>query len=227
MALFQHTICDWDSWEAVYQDADAWKSLVMYILAREGLPTGELELLPPGTNAVFGVGDMVVKIFAPDESRSAWEGYGEAKYQAEVFGLRRAESAGIRAPRVYVTGVVEDAYRFRYLVMERVWGERFEEATKQFDDTQKRAVGRQLRAMADALNSSCEDWGSMDVVARARDSRQWDEFPPSFQAERLAYLEMLPSRERVYVHGDMHAENLLVAADGEIILLDFADSVIQ
>ena len=224
--LFQHTIDGWDSWGQVHHDLDAWQPLVAHILVREGFPAAEVALLPPGTNAVLSAGDVVVKIFAPEESRKENPTYSESKYRAELFGLRHAAGVGVRAPRLLAAGEVADAYRFRYLVMERIAGEPFKEAEKRWNDAQKLQIGRQLRAMANALNIPCADFGAPDVAVQARTSRQWADFPDSFQRERLAYLDTLPAKEQVYVHGDMHPGNLMVAAGGQPVLLDFADSVI-
>ena len=66
--LFWETLQNWADWGRVFADWAAFAPLVREIFRRNGLPMGEVRALPPGTNAVFRVGDLVVKIYAPAET---------------------------------------------------------------------------------------------------------------------------------------------------------------
>ena len=58
MSLFVNDVNDWDSWGKLFQDVDVWEPLIQYIFQKETLPYSKIELLTPGTNAVFKVGDF-------------------------------------------------------------------------------------------------------------------------------------------------------------------------
>jgi len=59
--LFKATVDGWASWAKVFQSIEAFEPLIKAILCQHGLPSAEIERCTPGTNAVFRVGDLVVK----------------------------------------------------------------------------------------------------------------------------------------------------------------------
>ncbi|HHY81471.1 MAG TPA: hypothetical protein GX505_02200 [Clostridiales bacterium] len=121
MSLFTYDIYDWSSWSRVYQSIDAWQPLIKHIFQKERLPFMPAEHLTPGTNAVFKVGNYVIKIFAPAES-----GINCAiDIQTETFAMKRAEALGIPAPKCIACGFIEDKYCFSYLIMEYIRGREF------------------------------------------------------------------------------------------------------
>jgi hypothetical protein len=86
MNLSTAQINNWQEWGEIFQSIPAFTPLVEYILRKENLPSVKIENLTPGTNAVFKVGDYVVKIFAPAES-----GIDQTlDLQTELFSTRRA-----------------------------------------------------------------------------------------------------------------------------------------
>lgn len=68
MDIFTAGIDGWSSWGKIFQSIEAFEPLVKYIFNRHNLTFTEIEHCTPGTNAVFKVGNYVVKIFAPKES---------------------------------------------------------------------------------------------------------------------------------------------------------------
>ena len=65
---FTETIQNWQDWAAVFQSISAFEPLIRAILQKEKLPLGKVTQLTPGTNAVFRVEQLVIKIYAPKES---------------------------------------------------------------------------------------------------------------------------------------------------------------
>ena len=63
--LFQKEIPDWDTWGKLFQSIADFIPLIEAIQRKEHLPEGTIENLTPGTNAVFGCGKLVYKIYAP------------------------------------------------------------------------------------------------------------------------------------------------------------------
>ena len=68
MNMFAANIDGWSSWRMIFQSIKDFEPLIKYIFNRHNLPFTEIEHCTPGTNAVFKVGGLVAKIFAPKES---------------------------------------------------------------------------------------------------------------------------------------------------------------
>ena len=211
--LFNETVNGLSDWSRVFQNRALFESLAREIFARCGLPFPGLENCLPGSNAVFGAGPYILKIFAPEQSQIG----GPAEFAAETFGLRRAEQLGVPAPRVLASGTLHDRYAFRWLLLERVAG-CAPHAGLQVD---WEGLGRQLRAHVERLDTPCAPFEDRPLRQPGAESR-WALFPETFRREREAFLARWQP-EHVFVHGDLNADNLLVTPMGELYLIDFAD----
>jgi thiamine kinase-like enzyme len=222
MNLFTEKIDNWHDWERVFQSIPAFVSLTEYILSKENLPSAKIENLTPGTNAVFKIGAYAVKIFAPAES-----GIDQTlDLQTELFATQRANELGISAPRLIAHGFVEDRYHFAYMITEYVNGIEFTQAVKTMTDDEKIAFARKLRAVTDIMNTPCEPFNGIDVINDKGRYRRWEKYPESFQAERLAYIKTRDFGERVFVHGDLCGDNILLKPEVGLCIIDFADAVL-
>ena len=65
---FLEEINDWNSWGKVFQSIAAFENLIKKIFKKENLSCKEISRLTAGSNAVFKVGNFVIKIFAPIEA---------------------------------------------------------------------------------------------------------------------------------------------------------------
>jgi len=228
MHLFNETIAGWDDWGKVYQSIPAFRRLAAYILTKENLPPAELELLAPGTNAVFRAGESVIKIFAPPESGNDQTG----SMRTELLAMRHANARGICAPEVLAHGFLDDKYRFAYLVMEFVEGTMMlDSAVANMRDEAKMDFGRALRAVTDKINGASIGAGGREELTRFEvlDDKDpwglWKKLPQRFQEERRAYLKAHDFGNFVLVHGDLNGDNILVTPQGQLMVLDFADAV--
>jgi len=222
MHLFTEPITGWSSWGKVYQSIPAFTPLAEYILRKENLPVVPLGQLSPGTNAVFRAGEVVLKIFAPPES-----GFNEPdELQTEIFSVRRANRLGVNAPKLIAEGVVEDKYQFAYMIMEFIEGVEFCEAVKGMTDGEKRAFGQKLRAVTDRMNTPCEPFNGIDAIHDRSRWKRWGKFPERFQQERAAWIGTHDFGEFVFCHGDLCGDNILIAPDGGIYIIDFADALL-
>jgi len=218
--LFTHPINSWQDWSDVYQSIPAFAPLVAHILAIEDLPAVPLEHLTPGTNAVFRAGEYVLKIFAPPES-----GFNEPdELQTELFAMKRAGQLGVNAPKLIAEGVVRDSYKFAYMIMEFIEGVEFTEAVKAMGD-EKLAYGQKLRAVTDKMNTPCEPFNAIDPI-HAKGRGRWEKYPVRFQEERAAWIDSHDFGEFVFCHGDLCGDNILIAPNGELTVIDFADAVL-
>ena len=264
MTLFKTKIGNWDDWGEIFQSISAFRLLVEEILNRENLPLVTIENLTPGTNAVFRVGDYVVKIFAPAES-----GMDQSMdLQTELFAIRQAEKIGVSTPKMVAHGFVEDKYRFAYIITEYIVGTLFETAfcrnslnlqrsanvqegptrvhrewnsvqgtsasvqgysvddAKGMSEAEKFAFGCKLREITDKMNIPCKPFNGIDVIKDKKRYFRWNQYTERFKAERLDYIHSHVYEEKVFVHGDLCGDNILLTPKGEIFIIDFADAVL-
>jgi len=219
--LFVQTISDWNSWADIFQSIAAFTPLARFIYEREGIPFSPMEHLTEGTNAVFKVGQTVLKIFAPEES-----GVNDnMDHDTELFGIRRANGLGIGSPKLLAHGCVQDSYAFQYLILQYIEAPSLEAVSGGLTAGEKEAFARNLRKTTDTMNTACEEMQSVDVLERALANPRWKRFPVSFQTERLAYLQTCQWPNAVYVHGDLNPGNVLVEAGLNPCIIDFADAL--
>ena len=221
MSLFIHPINSWQDWSDVYQSIPAFAPLAAHILEIEDLPAAPLEHLTPGTNAVFRAGEYVLKIFAPPES-----GFNEPdELQTEIFAMKRAGQLGVNAPKLIAEGVVHDSYKFAYMIMEFIKGVEFTEAVKTMTDGEKFAFGQKLRAVTDKMNTPCAAFNAIDPI-HDKSRGRWEKHPVRFQEKRAAWIDSHDFGEFVFCHGDLCGDNILIAPNGELTVIDFADAVL-
>jgi thiamine kinase-like enzyme len=223
MSLFTEKIDNWLDWEKVFQSIPAFAPLAEYILNKENLPLAKIENLTPGTNAVFKIGAYVIKVFAPSES-----GLDQTiDLQTELFATERANKLGVSAPKMAAHGLAEDKYRFAYIITEHVEGAEFTDAVKTMTNTDKIEIGRKLRAITDRMNTPCEPFNGIDVINDKGRYRRWDNrYSEHFKAERTKYIQSQDYSDKVFVHGDLCGDNILLTPQGELYIIDFADAVL-
>jgi serine/threonine-protein kinase RIO1 len=76
------------------------------------------------------------------------------------------------------------------------------------------------------MNISCEPFNSIDVIYDKDRYRRWDKYPMHFRDERLAYIKSHKYGKKVFVHGDLCGDNILLTRRGELYIIDFADAVL-
>ena len=225
MHLFTEQINNWDDWGKVFQSIPAFTPLVTHIFQKEKLPMAKIEQLQPGSNAVFKVGNYVIKIFAP---QGMGEDYG-TNVDVELFGMKWANAQGVPAPKLIADGAVADKYDFRYMIMEHIHGKMLGEVEDSLSYEDKFRIGMQMRNITDKLNTQCENFTPIDVMQYAVDNKRWQKegFPASFQEELLAYLANMHINEnkKVYCHGDLNCDNILLDENLNVYIIDFADAM--
>jgi len=192
-----------------------------HIVNKENLTITEIENLTPGTNAVFKAGEYVVKIFAPAESKME-----QRLPQTEIFATQRANMLNVPAPKIIASGVIEDKYRFAYLITEYIEGVEITEAIMTMTDTEKLLLGRQLRDITDKMSTPCEPFYDIDVIKYESRCDCWCAYPEQFRKERLSYIKSHKYDKNVFVHADLCGDNILLTPHGELYIINFADAVL-
>jgi len=212
---------------------EVWGRAVATICARHSIPYESLRRSPQGENIIFFLDETyVVKIFAPFRDN----------YSRETAALEFAQGKlSIRTPELICTGEIEG---WSYLVMTRIRGQASREVWASIPLRDRLEIAthlgvamRELHAHAAPTQTALDrDWCGF-IETQARDSverqracganTQWLDSLPSYIAARLP---LLPANYRpVFLHGDIHAGNLLLAEEGGRWriegLIDFGDSL--
>lgn len=219
--LFNQNIHNLEDWGRIFQNKAVFEPLVKDIFQKNGMEFSGIDNCTPGSNAVFRAGKYIVKIFAPEESEIG----GESDYITEKFGIARANQLHIAAPMLFASGVIEDKYTFRYLILEYIEGESLADISKELSEAERFRVGQALRDIVTRMDTGCEAFNSHALFGKAAEER-WKAFPTAFQRERKAYLQTHSIEKGVYVHGDLNPDNIIVNANREIYIIDFADALI-
>ena len=217
--LFKEELCCWQDWAHVFQSIEAFEPLIKKIFERHRLTFTLIESCLPGTNAVFKVGKYIIKIVPPiNTGKDLSEDYFH-----EVSLLHHFYEEGIKCPQVIASGKVEDRYVFYYLIMEVVEGKTFSSAVHHMNKDEKISFARRLRKITDMMYQS-----SVDIeLKKAPFTGDWHEFPLSFQKEREDYVQTFyQGKSFGYVHGDLNGDNIILNQNHEIVIIDFADSVL-
>jgi len=222
MFLFNSEISNWGDWGEIFQSVPSFLPIIEKIFKNEKLPFSNPENLNPGTNAVFKVGRYVVKIFAPAES-----GIDQSlDLKTELFAVKRMKKSGIPAPALIAKGIIKDKYNFTYMITKYIKGMIFTEAVKNMTEKKKKSFGRKLRALTDKINTDCRPFNNIDVINDKDSCGRWNKYCEEFKSQRAAYIKSHDFGRKVFVHGDLCSDNILVTPAGKIYLVDFADAVL-
>lgn len=214
-------------------NCDAWRQAAALICARHGITHTSLKRSAQGENIIFLVDESyVVKIFAPFRENNL----------RETAALKFAQGKfSIRTPELVHTGEIEG---WSYLVMTQIAGHASRDVWAAADRRDRlEIISRlgvalsELHAHAAPLQTALDrDWRGFvkrqasSSVERQRScgaSAAWLESLPAYIAERLPLLET--NDRPVFLHGDIHAGNLLLAEEGGRWrisgLIDFGDSL--
>ncbi len=146
--LFFETIGNWGDWGRVFQSIPAFTPLVREIFRREGLPFAPLQNLTPGTNGVFRCGDLVVKVFFPQQSGLDPE--PDFRNEAAVCG--HLTKLGVPVPKLLAQGLVRDKYDFYYLITQYIPGQEAGDWLPAASPGEKEAFARQLKELLALVN---------------------------------------------------------------------------
>lgn len=223
MNLFNAEINSWESWSKIFNSIKEFEPLIQHIFKIENLSDiKQISLLKPGTNAVFKIDDKVIKIFVPEEAGY----YPDVEFSIEAYGLQFADKQGIPVPKLITSGVINDKYKFRYMIMDYIKGKVFDDIECEFTDEDKFKIGKHFAEIKIKLNIPCDKFCDINIIERSLTNERWNKFPQSFNDERIRFLEGYKLQENVFVHGDINPDNVIFGDDGVMYLIDFADTCI-
>jgi len=218
--FFNNDIIDMNSWSAIFQSLSVFDPLIMKIFKDNNLEYQEPKNCEPGSNAVFKVGKYIIKIFAPDEAQL---GSSIQSYEIEKNGMNMFKMMGLPTPKIYAYGIFNDKYPFPYIIMEFINGITLKDCNESLTNNEKENIGKELRRVTSLINK-CSHLKMFDIKNNQIIDKRWENFPESFQKERLEYLKHSNKSPKVFIHGDLTNDHIIVKDNGEIQIIDFADS---
>ena len=219
--LFSETIQNWDDWGRVFQSIPAFTPLVREIFRREGLPFAPLQNLTPGTNGVFRCGDLVVKVFFPQQSSLDPE--PDFRNEAAVCG--HLTKLGVPVPKLLAQGLVRDKYDFYYLITQYIPGQEAGDWLPTASPREKEAFARQLKELLALVNRPAPGLiPPVDLRRRGGENPRLAHVAPGLAEELRARARAVDLAGPVLVHGDLTGENVLVDEKGRPVLIDWADA---
>lgn len=224
MGYFKEEINGLKDWARVFNSREAFRELAQAIFRKEGIPLRQdIENLTPGSNAVFKAGDYVIKIFAPRES-----GIGtETDFHTELSVMEYIKSKGVAAPKIIAYGDVSDKYLFRYILMEYVEGREARNVLPYYNTEQKRGAVKQLKEILNNLNQAGDHLLlKKDLKKQAIGNPHLQGLPQTLIQDLADCVRKQDIGNYCLVHGDITGENVLIASDGGLRLIDFADSIL-
>lgn len=223
--LFKKDIKDLESWGTIFQSIEGFKDLIKAIFVKHKLEGYDhISNLVPGSNAVFKVGEYVVKIFAPRESGL---NLNDMDFSSEVDSLSKAIKIGIRTSKVIAVSEIADKYHFRYIIMEYIEGKGFSEGVNHYSREDKKLAVKELKEILNKLNTPpAESVNEIDVKQRIINNIKWNRYPKKLVEQVQTFVSQYIFSEFVHVHGDLTSDNVLVDRMNNIYVIDFADSTI-
>lgn len=216
--LFKPQIKNWQDWLAVYQNVPEFLPLIQAVFRRENLKLKSFAECMSGTHFVARFGNMVIKIYAPEES-----GNGSGDCTAEVFGLTHAAKQGVYVSKLIAYGEIRDRYVFSYIVTEYIDGLSYETAKRKMTSEQRYETGRRIRTLCNKINIPVDHFVYMDILKEAKENPRWSVWKESFNQERIKYYYESKFFSEVFVHGDL-SENNIILKDGVPYMIDFGES---
>ena len=187
--LFQPNLSKWSDWEAISTNSGVFSSLIQEILYREKLflyKEEKVENLPKGTNAVFRVSDIVVKIYPPDEITS---GFSISDFNSEIFGMKFSEKCSVTAAKLITSGTIEDKYIFHYLIIGYVNGRNLADYLSTLAPKEQYKTGKKLRAITNKLNIRTKKFNEIDIFNDKNRNFRWEGYSDAFKNGRLLHIK--------------------------------------
>ncbi|QVK18501.1 aminoglycoside phosphotransferase family protein [Mycoplasmatota bacterium] len=208
----------------LFQSIEAFKDLINTIFKNEHLSTPKtITNLTPGTNAVFRVDDYVIKLFAPKESGFITE----RDYKVELESLIWAKKCGVNCPTIVTTNVISDKYIFRYIIMEYIDGYEIGNKLKDYSEEKQILLAKEIRSITKKLNQIVDkSLFKKDIVHTVLHNKKWDKYQNRVKQQIFDHVQKLDFNNQVFVHGDLTKENVLINHDNQLVVIDFADSLL-
>lgn len=215
-------IVTWQDWCDSFQNIDTFKGIIYEILYRHNLRIDKIENTFPGTNAVFKVGEYIIKIFVPTEVKP-WD---EDDYAKELKTALYNKQISKYTTKLLAYGIIEKRFLWKYLVFKFFEGKHMYEIIDQLTSKEKQIVASQIRGFLTDFNVKPKElYDNTDVINRIISGNRWNFLNEVVKKELFGYIKSLDISDSVIVHGDITGDNVLINKN-DIVIIDFGDSCI-
>ena len=215
-------ILTWDDWAKTFQDIETFRNLIEEIFHHHNLKLSDIEQTYPATNAVFKVGEYIVKIFVPDVIKP-WDA---DDFEIEYRNAMSNKSINNYKPLLHASGAIQKDMCWKYLVFEFVDGTLFYQAIRNLTYENKNLIVKQLKQFLKEFNKTPK--GKIDnsyIIDRVINDNRWYFLNDDVKSELFDYLKKEDISNSVTVHGDITGDNVLLTDKG-IVIIDFGDSCV-
>ena len=145
--LFTQEIHNWKEWTLVYKSIRAFYQIIISLFQKEHLPLSRIENVDRSTNAVFKIGNYILKIYAIKESEKE-----TVDRETEFYVTNFVESLGIKTASMIVSGIIKDKYTFEYIIFKYIDGIEIKYVLRDTDELKQYIFGKKIRYIADKIN---------------------------------------------------------------------------
>ena len=219
--LFNQEIHNWNEWTLVYKSIRAFYKIIISLFEKEHLPLSRIENVGRSTNAVFKIGNYILKLYAIKESEIE-----SIDRETEFYVTNFVESLGIKTASAIANGIIKDKYTFEYIIFKYIDGIELKYALLNSDELKQYKYGKKLRYIADKINIPSKKFNNIEIINNPFRNKRWNIFSENLQKERIKYITQKNFGKYVLVHGDMGKENIMVDKNDDLILIDYGDAVL-
>lgn len=209
----------WNDWCTHYQNIEVFNTLIEEICQIENIEYKKVESTYPGTNAVFKIGDFILKLFVPDNITS-WD----SEYFVEINRMNLLKDKKIKIPEMISYGSVQKKILCRYIIYKRVEGKHFFKIRNSLTSKQKESVVKDLKEYISVLRSLRVSSNFIDFSSRVKNNDRLNFLKLEVKEEIAKYCRKFNKTKLVCVHGDLTGDNVLYIDDTGIYVIDFGDS---
>lgn len=122
------------------------------------------------------------------------------------------------------TSTIEDKYLFRYIIMDYIDGKDAKNILRYYSASQKIAFVRQLKENINKMNTEFEGkYPAFGVKERILTNTRWNMFNNKIVTQVKELVNNYDILNKVYVHGDITDDNVMITQKGMLYIIDFAD----
>lgn len=203
-------------WKLFLSNTNAIEYLAQYIVKQSGVSVSKIERINIGTNAVFDLGNFILKIYAVSEDSNPM-----LDCKREIILSNLLQSSPYHVPSIVKTGYINDRYTIYYNFIEKI------EVSYSFADIINSKESSQRRSAIKELHSVIEYLHVLDIDIQIAKMYSKSTKSNIIKADEYArFLKSYTNQNTLnygIVHCDLSESNMYYDSDGKIVILDFED----
>lgn len=113
--IIVNSIKNLNDWKLFLSNTNAIEYLAQYIVKQSGVSVSKIERINIGTNAVFDLGNFILKIYAVSEDSNPM-----LDCKREIILSNLLQSSPYHVPSIVKTGYINDRYTIYYNIIEKI-----------------------------------------------------------------------------------------------------------